>query len=215
MDESSIPQAVAAERRSLCDQLQLVDSSCWDTPSLCAGWSVKDVLAHLTTTTRTALPQVLLGALRAGGRFHRMTDRAARARSARFTPEELIAQLRETADSARRMPGSAPMDPLLDVLVHGQDITRPLQMNRSMPSAAAIAALDHVVGNAFYQAPRRLAGLAVEATDVRWSHGKGAHHVRGTAADLLLAITGRPNGLQHLTGSGVATLRARLNASPL
>ena len=213
MDEASIRQAMADERRGLCELLDGMAAHRWDTPSLCAGWSIKDVVAHLTTTTRTSLGQVIWGALRAGGDFHRMTARAARDRAARFAPADLIAQLRETAESPRRMPGSAPMDPLLDLLVHGQDIARPLQLDRSIPPASAVAALDHLAGNTFFGAPARLAGLTVAATDVAWSSGEGVHDVRGTAADLLLTITGRACALGDLTGSGVDLLRSRLSAA--
>lgn len=54
-----------------------------------------------------------------------------------------------------------------------------------------------------------LTGLRLEATDLDWASGAG-HIVAGTAEDLLLAVTGRPLGLEGLTGDGVATLRDRV-----
>jgi len=73
--------------------------------------------------------------LRARGNIDRMIDDTARHWSAQYTPEELVAQLRETAGSPRRPPGTTVDDPLVDVLVHGQDIARPLDRSRVISAA--------------------------------------------------------------------------------
>ncbi|MCP2197825.1 hypothetical protein LX90_001489 [Lentzea flava] len=69
--------------------------------------------------------------------------------------DQLIAQIRETAASPKRAPGAAPIDPLVDFLVHGQDIARPLGRVREMPLEPARAALDHVMKSPFYGARKR------------------------------------------------------------
>lgn len=43
---------VHAERQALADDLEHVAPDRWATPSLCAGWGVHDVLAHLVETAR-------------------------------------------------------------------------------------------------------------------------------------------------------------------
>jgi hypothetical protein len=55
--------------------------------------------------------------------------------------------------------------------------------------------------------PGKIPPLRYEATDVDWSHGEG-QVVRGAAADLALALTGRPARLDALSGEGQATLAA-------
>ncbi|MEN3615181.1 maleylpyruvate isomerase family mycothiol-dependent enzyme [Plantactinospora sp. ZYX-F-223] len=198
------------ERLRLCAFLEQLDPADWLVPSLCQGWTVHDLVAHLTIPTRATMPDVIIGAIRARGNFHRMTARQARDRAARFTPDELIAQLRETAGSDRRMPGSGPMDPLVDVLVHGQDIARPLRRPLPMPVTLAVAALDYVLDNRFTGAPKRVADLRLVAADADWATETGTAEVRGPAADLLLAAMGRPEGLSTVSGSGIDRLTERL-----
>ena len=192
--------------------LDRLDAVQWRAPTLCSGWTVRDVVAHLTAPTRTSLPAMVLQMALARGDFDRMADRDARRRGERSAPRELVAQLRETAGSPRRMPGSSPLDPLVDVLVHGQDICRPLGLARPVPVAAAQVALSHVSTSVFHGAPGRLKGLRLLATDSEWTHGPdGRPEVRGSTADLLLVATGRPAGLDGLDGPGVETLHARLD----
>jgi uncharacterized protein (TIGR03083 family) len=214
VDEGQIRAAIEYERLSLADFLDGLEPAEWAVPSLCPDWTVREVVAHLTLPTRTSLFGMVAGMLRARGDFHRMTATSARARAAAFPPAELIRQLRETAASTRRMPGSGPLTPLVDILVHGQDIVRPLARPRSMPAEPATAALAFVADVAFYGAPERLAGLTLIATDTGHTLGPGPEPVRGSTDDLLLVATGRPAGLAGLSGPGVARLSSRLAATP-
>ncbi|GAA0619962.1 maleylpyruvate isomerase family mycothiol-dependent enzyme [Kribbella sandramycini] len=182
---------IEAERRDLADFLDSLTAPEWRIQSLCPGWTLHDVLAHLTTSTRTTWPMFLRGVLRARGNLDRMEAEIARARAARHTPAELIAQFRETAASTRRSPGSKPLDTLTDALVHGQDISIPLNHRRPMPLAPARAALDHVLTSPFYGARKRLRNTRLVATDTNWSAGTGSNLLQAPIADLLLIATGR------------------------
>jgi uncharacterized protein (TIGR03083 family) len=213
MDQDQILAAVEAERLRLCAFLGELDQGDWTVPSLCPGWTVRDVVAHLTIPTRATALGVLIGMIRAGGSFHRMTAREARDRAVAFALAELVAQLRETAGSTRRMPGSGPMDPLVDVLVHGQDIARPLGRDHRMPPRLAAAALAYTASNRFFGAPMRFTGLRLVAEDADWSSGQGADEVRGNAENLLMVATGRAAGLAHLSGSGTDRLSGRMAAA--
>lgn len=95
---------------------------------------------------------------------------------------------------------SGPMDPLVDVLVHGQD------------TEAAAAPLAYVATNPFFGAPAGLAQLRLVATDTGATLGEGSEEVRGTTDDLLLVATGRSAGLTHLAGAGVDRLTGRFPA---
>ena len=197
---------VEAERLSFADLLDDLADDEWGKDSLCAGWTVLDVAAHLTLSTRTTLGMVVWGAIKARGSFDRMEADLARKRATQFTRAELIEQIRATAGSDRHTPGSSLLDCLLDALVHGQDIARPLGRPRLMPLEPAIAALEFVHKNKFYGAPKRLRGVRLVATDADWSGGEGPDELHAPVADLLLVATGRPAGLTNATGPGLARL---------
>lgn len=209
-DREKILGWVEAERLSVADLLEGLDDAAWEVSSLCQGWTVRHVAAHLTLSTRTTWSTMIKGVLRARGDWERMEADAAVRRAAAFTPAELIAQIRETAGSPRRAPMAGPLDPLVDFLVHGQDIARPLGLTRSMPPEQTRAALDHVVSSPFYGARKRLHGVRLVATDMDWSTGKGTQEAAGPAGDLLLLATGRPAGLTAVSGPGADRLASAL-----
>ena len=129
---------------------------------------------------------------------------------ARFARDELIAQLRETAGSARRAPGAAPLDPLADAIVHGQDVARPLGRDRPMPVEQTVAALEHVRTSRFYGARKHFRDTRLIATDCDWTAGEGSRELRRPVGDLLMVATGRPAGLATLSGSALDRLAAAL-----
>ncbi|MBN9110353.1 MAG: maleylpyruvate isomerase family mycothiol-dependent enzyme [Pseudonocardia sp.] len=208
-----VDAAVSAERRRLADHVAALTDTQLATRSLCTEWTVRDVLAHLTTTTRLSVPMIAAAAIRARGSFDRMEVDLAARRAAAFTTDQLVAQLRESAESSRRFPGSAPMDPLMDLVIHGQDISRPLGVPYGSPPAVVTASLDHVAGNKLMGGPKRLAGVRLMSTDSAWTRGDGAE-VRGADVDLLLVASGRAAGLAGLEGPGVEVLAARLGVTP-
>lgn len=165
-----------AERLSVADLLDDLTDDEWQRETLCTGWTMQEMAAHLTTSTRTGWWDAIKGAVTSGFSFDRMGDRQARAIAARFTRSELIAQIRETAASPKRAPGAAPIDPLVDFLVHGQDIARPLGRSREMPLEPAQSALEHVLRSSFYGARKRFPNGELPALPV---------------SDLLMIATGR------------------------
>ena len=189
---------IEAERLDLATFLDTLTDADWRVTSLCPAWTVHDVVAHLTLSTRTTLADVLRGAIRARGNWERMEADAATERAARFSPAELIAQFRETAASTKRSPGSKPLDTLTDALVHGQDIAIPLGRTREMPLDLAEAALNHVLKSPFYGARKRLRGTRLTATNTNWSSGEGPNELRGPVQDLLLLATGREARAGHI-----------------
>lgn len=211
MNRHELTRVVEAERLDLCAFLDELEASDWLVGSLCSGWTVHDVVAHLTTiTTPVTVLGTLRGAISARGDFNRMTADQARRRAAASHPAALVALLRETAGLSRRAPGSRALDPLVEVLVHGQDIARPLGRSRPMPSDRVIPALAHAVRSFWYGGRRRFEHVKLVATDAAWTAGEGQREVRGTAGDLLLVATGRSAGLAGLTGPGVESLAAGL-----
>ena len=208
MDRDQVWQTIDGERASLADLLDDLEPDEWEAPSLCAGWRVRDVAAHLTQAHMGVLP-ALVAAVRARGSFDRMIHDTA-VREARLPVEQFAPRLRAMVGSRRKVVGLTELEPLIDVLLHGQDIAVPLGRRRTMPPEAAAAAATRVWASGQpWHARKRLAGLRFTATDTAWSAGDGAE-VRGPVAALLMALSARPAALPALSGPGLAELQRRL-----
>jgi uncharacterized protein (TIGR03083 family) len=210
MDADAVWAAIDGERLDLADLLDDLTAAEWEQPSLCRGWRVRDVAAHLALA-QTGTARAALDLLRAGGRLQRMIHDTA-VRHAASPREQLTAQIRAMAGSRRTAPGVTPLEPLLDVLVHGQDVAVPLGRSRAMPVQAAATAATRVWGmpwpmSTTFRARRRLAGRRLVATDIDWAAGDG-DVVAGPIEALLLLLTGRTSALgDRLTGPGAVGLR--------
>jgi uncharacterized protein (TIGR03083 family) len=211
VDRERVFAATAAERRRLADLIDDLDDAQLATPSLCAGWDVKTVAAHLVSTLTDGLPGILRRAARRGGTA-RAIDELAR-RQAERPAAEIAAELRRLADKRWSPPPHGPRDPLADVLVHGGDIRVPLGLAFEPNPALAAVALDFLTGPwPIGMMPRgRLRGISLHdtASDRVWR--KGAE-IRGPAGVLMMAAVGRTAFLDQLGGPGLPVLRQRLSA---
>jgi uncharacterized protein (TIGR03083 family) len=203
-------EMVREERIELADLLDTFTPEEWDAPTLCTGWRVREVTAHLVEAATMPKGHYIGAALRTGFRVNTMLDREAR-RLGASPPDELARTLRETAASHNLPPGTKAKDLAMDVFVHTQDVRRPLGRPSTIPEDRLRAVADDLRANAPMGARKRIAGLRLEATDINWSTGTGAE-VTGPAEALIMAMAGRPAALDDLTGPGVATLRSRLGA---
>ncbi|RZU77483.1 uncharacterized protein (TIGR03083 family) [Micromonospora kangleipakensis] len=212
MNRDDVWRTIDDERSSLADLLDDLSGAEWGTPSLCAGWRVREVAAHLTLAHTGALAAAL-AMLRARGSFDRMIHDTA-VREAALPVEEYAVRLRGMVGSRRKAPGLTHLEPLLDILVHGQDIARPLGRSRPMPAEAAATAATRAwtMGWPFH-ARRRLDGFELVAVDHAWSVGRGPR-VEGDIAALLLLLTGRHAVVPELSGPGAPDLTARLSPAP-
>ncbi len=212
MRRHDVGEIVEAQRRSLAELLDRLDDEEWQLPSLCVGWRVCDVAAHLTLGTDVGVVRGGWELARARGDVNRMIHDTAIRRANERDRMRIVADLRTAASSRRHPPGTSFLDPLADILVHAQDIAVPLGRQWDVPGRAATVAATHDYRKGFpFHARRRFAGLRLEATDVGWVAGDGPA-VRGPIAALLLVITGRPAGLAQLTGAGCVELATRLLA---
>jgi uncharacterized protein (TIGR03083 family) len=196
---------IAAERRQLATILAGLSPEQWDGPSLCDGWAVRHVVAHLTMPFRYSTPRFVLGLVKARGSFQRMSDGIAR-RDGELPRDQLIAAVADNADHPWKPPGAGYEGPLTHDVIHGLDITRGMGLDLAVPAQPMAAVLDAVVGSR----SRQHFGVAVDgvrlaATDLEWSFGSGPS-VHGQAQDLALLLTGRriPDGA--LTGPGATML---------
>jgi uncharacterized protein (TIGR03083 family) len=188
VDDSRIWAHIDEQRTDLADFLDTLAPEQWETPSLCAGWTVRQVVAHITHST-TNWAKLSLELLRSGMRFNAVTLRMGR--DDQRTPEEITAALRAMVGGRRRPPGTAVADPLMDVLVHGQDIAVPLGIRRTMPVPAAVVAAERVWTMGFpFNARKHFPNVRFTATDAEFSVGKG-DQVRAPVRDILMTLTGR------------------------
>ena len=202
-----------AELASLSALLHELEDEQWDTPSLCEGWRVRDVVSHMLVGYTTPMPTMLAKVARRRFNVPKASYEESIAFASARTPAEILAVLDDIHTNNVRK-GIAkvikPSEGLVDHLIHHQDIRRPLDLPREMPADRLVAALDVVPGlGGFVGSKKRVAGLRLVATDVDWAHGDGPE-VRGPGEAILLAASGRPAGLGELRGDGVGTLRERL-----
>jgi uncharacterized protein (TIGR03083 family) len=207
MATSTTWPAIHAERGALADDLASLSDAQWRTPSLCTDWTVRDVVGHLTATAKMTTPSFFAKFAGAGFRFGTMTARDI-ARETGGTPADGLAEFRSVVDRTSSPPG--PVDTWLgEVIVHGEDIRRPLAIQHDYPVDALVRVADFYKGsNLLIGAKNRIAGLTLTATDTDWSTGSGPE-VRGPMLALVLAMTGRSAALSDLSGDGLDTLRAR------
>ena len=206
MDLDDVWRSIDSERASLADLLDDLSPAEWETASLCNAWRVRDVAAHLTQA-QMGLREAIVPAIRAGGSFNRMIRDSA-LRVGPLPDAEYGRRIRAMVGSRRRAPFISPIEPLLDVLVHGQDIAVPLGRERPVPPVPAAVAARRAWDMGFpFRARRRLAGLRLRATDGDLVLGEGAP-IEGATGDLLLLVTGRTATVDRLSGEGVQRLPA-------
>ncbi len=204
MDRDEVWWVTHQERRALAGLLAGLTPEQWATPSLCTGWTVRDVAAHVISSPQSSATDVLPAFVRARGSFNRMVHDEARRLSDRPT-DEIVADYRRLDGSRRHPVGTTYVDPLLDVLVHTQDIVVPLGLCHNMPADAAGRAAGRVLRLRPLFPLRRLSGRRLQATDTDWAWGRG-RTVEGPMEVLLLLLTGRRVGLDRLSGAGVEGL---------
>jgi uncharacterized protein (TIGR03083 family) len=208
-DLDAVWQAIDTERARLADLLDGLSDAEWEAPSLCEGWRMRDVVAHLTLAHMRP-SQVLVEVLRARGIYDRMVHDSA-VRTAAAPTKQLVAQLRMMIGSRRKVLGISAREPLIDVLVHEQDIALPLGLVLPMPLWAATEAANRVWNTPWpltvaFHVRRRLRGMRLVADDVEWAAGAGAV-VEGPVEALLLLMTGRIGAARdRLRGPGAALL---------
>jgi len=207
MENADIWPTIHTERQDLAADLRTLDPGQWDTPSLCAEWTVRDVLAHMAATAKMK-PSAFFPKLAASGfKFNRLQEKGI-AENKGHSAADTLAGFDAVLTSLGHPPG--PMDTMLgETIVHAEDIRRPLGIKHAYPVAPVTRTAEFFTGsNLLIGAKRRVAGLTLRATDTDWSHGTGPE-VAGPVLSLLMAMTGRRAAMDDLAGEGVATLRGR------
>ena len=198
---------IHTERAQMAETWATLSPGQWAAQSWCQGWSVQDTAGHVLAAAEQTPVNFYKEMAAAGFRFNVFTDRGAR-RLASIGPDELVRRLRERTSTTNHPP--APVLAMLgEIVVHGEDIRRPLGLKHRPPEAALVAVADSWKNsNLLIGAKRRIAGLRLRATDTQWEHGAGPE-VSGPLMSLILAMTGRTAVHTDLSGTGVAELATR------
>lgn len=204
---STVMELARAERADLADFLDTLSPQQWDAASLCAEWTVKDVVAHVISYEELGVG-ALLGRFAKGRLLH--ANQVGVEEFADLSPDQLVDFLRSHLQPRGLTAAFGGMIALVDGAVHHQDIRRALGRPRRIPAERLRRVLQLLRGNPRLGVPQRIRGLRLRAVDVDWATGRGAE-ITGPGEALMMAMAGRSAALGELDGPGRAILAARLS----
>jgi uncharacterized protein (TIGR03083 family) len=199
---------IHSERALMAETLAGLPSDAWAKPSLCTGWTIQETAGHILAAAEQTPGNFYKELISARFKFDVFTDRAAR-RLGALGPAALIERLRARTTTTNHPP--APVMAMLgEIVVHGEDIRRPLGIAHRAPEEALVAVADsYKKSNLLIGSKKRIAGLRLRASDADWKTGDGPE-VTGPLASLILSMTGRKDALRDLSGDGLATFSSRM-----
>ncbi|BDD84852.1 hypothetical protein TPB0596_46150 [Tsukamurella pulmonis] len=196
----SVRELALAERASLLELIETLTPDQWATPSLCEGWTVRDVVAHhfsydMLTAGQTAR-RIITGLRHPGGPnalgIEYLADQST---------DELVETVRRHLDPRGIVTAFGCRVALTDGMHHQQDVRRPLGLPRSIPEERLRPALDFSLWAPPIRGVVHGRGVRLIADDLDWAFGRGPE-VRGPGEAVLMALGGRSHALRDLTGPG-------------
>ncbi len=198
---------IHAERAALAADLAALTGEQWATPSLCAGLTVREVLAHLTAGASLNPVRWLAGVIRCRFDFDKQVAMRL-AEQLGATPAETMDRFRSVLTSTTKPP--LPVLAMLgETIVHAQDIRLPLGIPHDYPIETLTRVAEYYQGSDLPVLSKgRIKDLRLAATDGPFSTGSGPL-VSGTTLALTMAMAGRRAYCEALLGDGAASLRER------
>ena len=198
---------VEAEQRAFGDLFESLDEPEWARETLCVGWTVRDMLSHVAAALTFDLANTVR-LIRYRNDIERFNQEMIEAWKGRDR-EALVTMFGQDVPSlGQRLLG--PGNSLRAMVIHQQDVRRPLGRARNLPADVLETVLNSVLtdsgGN--LGSVERADGLKLVATDIDWEHGQGSE-LRETAEAILMAISGRKVALDDLEGPGTVQLASR------
>jgi uncharacterized protein (TIGR03083 family) len=204
----------AAERADVHDFLASLTPAQWDAQSLCQGWRIRDVAVHLLVdepVEQLGLPLALVKAAWFRFSVHRINDWWVRRNRDRPT-NSIVTAFAGVWQPGRISKLVGPRTSVRAMVIHHQDMRRPLGMRRTVPEERLRAALDVILtpqGSHNLGSFERGSGLRLQATDIDWSWGDGPT-ILGPAESILMAVAGRRGTIAELSGPGLPILTSRI-----
>src|SRR4051794_9128768 len=159
-----------AERTDLADLLATLTPEQWSAPSLCEGWRVRDVVAHLMSFDDVSALGMVRRAIR--GRIVHI-NQVGVDELAGLSTDQLLDRFRARLRPQGLATTFAGWLALVDATIHHQDIRRPLGMPRQIPADRLRQVLDVTVCSPELPGRRISRGVRLTPTDLDWSHGSG------------------------------------------
>lgn len=211
MNDAEVHARTARNRLAIADILEELSPAQWEEATLCEGWTVRHLTAHLLQPMLLGFGRFFVAAIRHRGDTAATVDHLARS-IARREPAELIALLRHHAPDRSTPRRVGPMGPFAETCIHLSDFARPLGLDVAAPREDWLELLDYLTSG--HAAPGlvpsgRVDGISLRATDAEWRRGDGPE-LSGTLEALAMAVTGRASALGDLQGPGVEVLSTRL-----
>ena len=209
MNETGYWDLIHTERARLADLLSTLEPEQLALATLCADWTVEQVVAHLSVAANTGRWAWIRSIVRAGFDPAKHNARLLE-RSLGGSPEETLAKFHSSISLTIAPTKDFPAF-LGEVIVHGQDIARPLELDLIPDAEATVEVARYFAAKDFAVNSKTLVkGVRLSAVDADFESGSGPQ-VAGRLLDLVMAMAGRPEALADLTGSGVAELRRRMD----
>ncbi len=196
------------ERTEMADFLASLRSEQWDQESLCRGWRLRDVAAHVVSYEEHGWVDLATRLAKARLRPGRVNE-VALAEYAALEPQMLVAFLREHLTPRGATARFGGRVGLVDALIHHQDMRRPLGMPRKIPPERFACALPFAVTAPPLRGFWNARGVRLVATDLDWTWGRGPE-ARAPAEAVLMVLAGRHGVADELTGPGASILQQRL-----
>ncbi|MEY9488560.1 uncharacterized protein (TIGR03083 family) [Streptomyces calvus] len=198
---------IHAERAALAADLDGLTAEQWATPSLCAGLTVREVLAHLTAGASLNAVRWMAGVLRCRFDFDKQVAMRL-AEQLGAAPDETLERFRRIVPSETKPPLPA-IAMLGETVVHGEDVRRPLGIRSGCPVEVVTQVAEYYRNSDMVVVAKgRIGGLRLVADDGPFTTGSGPL-VSGPTLSLVMAMTGRATHCDDLDGDGVDLLRSR------
>lgn len=198
----------AAERADFAVLVKSLTPRQWQVASLCAGWTIRDVVAHMLSYEELGPVGVLRRFTRGRLRFSG-ANAIGLVECANQDPPQLVELLDRSIQPRGLTRGFGSRIALLDAMIHQQDIRRPLGLPRDIPGDRLLPALNFARFAPPIQARSRIRGLRLITTDFDWTAGRGLD-VYGAGEALLMAMAGRRGVTPELDGPGLPLLHSRI-----
>ena len=202
MNDENMARLIRAEFEALADRLVASPPDVWDAASLCEGWRTREVVAHVTMAARYSNDEFMAELRDCGLDFTVLSDKVA-TRDGQLPLQTLLDDLRSPTLHAWRPPGGGDLGALSHVVIHGIDIAALVDADPKVSDESLVIVLDSLASGGHSHFGIDAAGRRFEADNLDWSQGSG-DPLRGRAADLVAALSGRTVPPQRLTGNPLA-----------